>query len=147
MFILSMAIFGTIGLFVRLIPLPSSMIALVRAAMGALFLLGLLLCKKRAPDRAAIRRNWKPLLLSSVAMATQWILLFEAYRYTTVAVATLCYYMSAVFVMIASPFILGEKLTPHKVLCAGAAVVGMVLVSGVLESKAGAFSPLGVLLA
>jgi len=145
-FIFSMAIFGTIGLFVRLIPLPSSMIALVRASMGALFLLGLILTQKRKPDWNGIRRNWKPLLLSSVAMATEWILLFESYRYTTVAVATLCYYMSAVFVMIAAPIILKEKLTAHKAICAAAAVLGMVLVSGVLEGQAGAFSPAGVAL-
>ena len=117
----SMAIFGTIGLFVRLIPLPSSMIALVRAAMGALFLLGMILFQKRKPDWAGIRRNWKPLLLSSIAMATEWILLFESYRYTTVAVATLCYYVSAVFVIIAAPFILKEKITAHKAVCAAAA--------------------------
>ncbi len=145
-YILAMAIFGTIGLFVRLIPLPSSMIALVRAAMGAAFLLGMILFQKRRPDWAGIRKNWKPLLLSSVAMATEWILLFESYRYTTVAVATLCYYMSAVFVIIAAPVILKEKVTRHKALCAAAAVVGMVLVSGVLEGNAGAFSPVGVAL-
>lgn len=145
-FSLSMAIFGTIGLFVRLIPLPSSMIALVRAAMGAFFLLGMILMQKRRPDWRGIQRNWKPLLLSSVAMATEWILLFESYRFTTVAVATLCYYMSAVFVIIAAPFILREKITAHKALCAAAAVLGMVLVSGVLEGQAGAFSPVGVAL-
>lgn len=141
-----MAVFGTIGLFVRLIPLPSSMIALVRAAMGAAFLLVMILCQKRRPDWAGIRRNWKPLLLSSIAMATEWILLFESYRYTTVAVATLCYYMSAVFVLIAAPFILKEKITAHKALCAAAAVLGMVLVSGVLEGQAASFSPVGVAL-
>ena len=141
-----MSIFGTIGLFVRLIPLPSSMIALVRAAMGALFLLAMILMQKRKPDWAGIRRNWKPLLLSSIAMAAEWILLFESYRYTTVAVATLCYYMSAVFVIIAAPFILKEKITAHKAICAAAAVFGMVLVSGVLEGQAGAFSPVGVAL-
>ena len=145
-YILAMAIFGTIGLFVRLIPLPSSMIALVRAAMGALFLLGMILSQKRKPDWAGIRCNWKPLLLSSLAMATEWILLFESYRYTTVAIATLCYYMSAVFVLIAAPFLLNEKLTAHKAVCAAAAVIGMVLVSGVPEGQAGSFSPVGVAL-
>lgn len=141
-----MAIFGTIGLFVRLIPLPSSMIALVRAAIGSLFLLGMILAQKRKPDWAGIRRNWKPLLISSIAMATEWILLFESYRYTTVAVATLCYYMSAVFVIIAAPIVLKEKLSVHKAICAAAAVLGMVLVSGVLDGQAGAFSPVGVAL-
>jgi len=35
----SMFIFGTIGLFVRYIPLPSSVIACVRGLIGMLFLL------------------------------------------------------------------------------------------------------------
>lgn len=145
-YILSMAIFGTIGLFVRLIPLSSGMIALVRAAMGTVFLLAMILLQKRKPDWAAIRRNGKPLLLSSLAMSAEWILLFESYRYTTVAVATLCYYMSAVFVMMSAPFLLGEKLTIHKAACAAAAVAGMVLVSGVLEGQAAASSPAGIAL-
>ncbi|MBR3874867.1 MAG: DMT family transporter [Clostridia bacterium] len=142
---LSMFIFGTIGLFVRMISLPSSMIALVRALIGTLFLLGLLLLKKQKPDFQAIRRNIKTLALTGTAMGFNWILLFEAYRYTTVAVATLCYYFSAIFVVIASPIVLKEKLTPFKAVCASIALLGMILVSGVLEGSA-SFSPAGVAL-
>lgn len=140
---LSMFIFGTIGLFVRAIPLPSSMIALVRAVVGTLFLLIVMLLSRKKPDRAAIRRNWKILALSGAAMGFNWILLFEAYRYTTVAVATLCYYFSAIIVIVASPFLLHEKLTPFKGCCALVAFIGMVMVSGVLEGNA-AFNPVGV---
>lgn len=144
--LISMFLFGTIGLFVRQIPLPSSMIALVRAAIGTVFLLLVLLGRRQKPNFSAIRKNLKLLLLSGTAMAFNWILLFEAYRYTTVAVATLCYYMSAVFVIIASPFLLKEKLTPLKIFCSAAAFAGMVLVSGVLDGGAGAFSPIGIAL-
>ena len=140
---LSMFIFGTIGLFVRSIPLPSSVIALTRAAVGTLFLLAVMLFKRQKPGWADIRRNWKTLALSGAAMGFNWILLFEAYRYTTVAVAMLCYYFSAVFVIIASPILLKEKLTPIKAVCSAVALVGMVLVSGVLDGGA-SFSPLGV---
>ena len=139
----SMFLFGTIGLFVRAIPLPSSVIALVRAFIGTLFLLLLLVFKHQKPDFSAIRRNAVRLLVSGTAMAFNWILLFEAYRYTTVAIATLCYYFSAIFVIIASPFILREKLTPVKAVCSLIALIGMVLVSGALDSKA-SFSPIGV---
>jgi len=141
---LSMFIFGTIGLFVRGIPLPSSMIALVRACVGTLFLLVVLLVRKQKPGWEAIRRNWKTLAFSGAAMGFNWILLFEAYRYTTVAVATLCYYFSAVFVIIASPFLLKEKLTPFKGGCAAVALAGMLLVSGVLDGGTASFSPVGV---
>lgn len=144
--LLSMFLFGTIGLFVRQIPLPSSVIALVRAAVGTLFLLLVLMIRRQKPNTAAIRKNLKTLVLSGTAMAFNWILLFEAYRYTTVAVATLCYYMSAVFVIIASPILLKEKLSPVKAICSAAAFLGMVMVSGVLDGGAGSFSPLGVLL-
>lgn len=141
---LSMFIFGTIGLFIRNIPLPSSVIALVRAFVGTLFLVVLLLAKRERPDFAAIRRNIRILALSGTAMGFNWILLFEAYRYTTVAVATLCYYFSAIFVIIASPFVLRERITPVKAVCSAIALIGMVLVSGVTEGGTGAFSPLGV---
>lgn len=141
---LSMFIFGTIGLFVRNIPLPSSVIALVRAFVGTLFLVVLLLAKRERPDFASICRNIRILALSGTAMGFNWILLFEAYRYTTVAVATLCYYFSAIFVIIASPFVLRERITPVKAFCSAIALIGMVLVSGVTEGGTGAFSPLGV---
>ena len=142
----SMFLFGTIGLFVRNIPLPSSAIAFVRALVGTLFLVALLMLKREKPDFAAIRRNIKFLAISGTAMGFNWILLFEAYRYTTVAVATLCYYFSAIFVMIASPFVLRERLTPFKALCSLVALAGMVLVSGITEGSAGTFSPVGVAL-
>jgi len=141
-----MFLFGTIGLFVRAIPLPSSIVALVRAVIGTAFLLLVLVVRHEKPDIASIRRNLKTLAVSGTAMGFNWILLFEAYRYTTVAVATLCYYFSAIFVIIASPFLLKEKLTPVKTVCAAVALAGMVLVSGVLDGAAGAFSPVGVAL-
>lgn len=141
--IFCMTLFGTISLFVRGIPLPSSAIACLRAMVGTLFLLGVLLCRRQKPDWTAIRRRWKPLLLCGACMGANWILLFEAYRHTTVAVATLCYYLSAVFVVLASPLALGERLTPFKTGCVLAALGGMVLVSGVLDASA-AFSPVGI---
>ena len=130
----AMAIFGTIGLFVRYIPLPSCLIALVRGAVGASFLLLVGLLRGKKPDGKAIRKNLPLLCISGALMGFNWILLFEAYRYTTVATATLCYYLAPVFVTLASPLVLGEKLTPFRLLCAAAALAGLVLVSGVSGS-------------
>lgn len=144
---LSMVIFGTIGLFIRYIPLPSAVIALVRAVVGATFLLVVMALRKQKPDLAAIKKNGWKLFFSSFVMAFNWILLFEAYRYTTVATATLCYYFAPIFVTLASPFVLGEKLTGRKCLCILVALGGMVLVSGVLETGISNLSELtGVLL-
>ena len=132
--ITAMVTFGTIGIFVRYIPLPSSIIALVRGVLATIFLLTVMAAGKRRPDRTAIRRNLALLVISGGMIGFNWILLFEAYNYTSVAVATLCYYLAPVFVIIASPFVLGEKLTMRKTLCVISALAGMVMVSGVIQN-------------
>lgn len=132
MLLASMVIFGTIGIFRRYIPLSSAVIAMLRGLVGAVFLLIVMLIGRKKLSRDAIRQNLALLFLSGAAVGMNWILLFEAYNYTTVATATLCYYMAPVFVILASP-IVGEKLTGRKLLCVGIALAGMVFVSGAAE--------------
>ncbi|MBR3796721.1 MAG: DMT family transporter [Clostridia bacterium] len=127
----SMVIFGTIGIFRRHIPLPSSMIAMMRGLIGMLFLLAVMAAGKQRLFREAIRKNRITLAVSGALLGFNWILLFEAYRYTSVATATLCYYMAPVIVILVSP-LLGERLTGRRIICVLAALCGMVLVSGVL---------------
>lgn len=131
--IVSMLIFGTIGIFVRYIGLPSSVIAVCRGYVGMLFLAVVLLVQRKKPDLKAIRDNLVLLVVSGGLIGMNWIALFEAYNYTTVTTATLCYYFAPVFVTLASPFVLREKLTTKKLLCVAVALFGMVFVSGVLE--------------
>ena len=145
MLIASMVIFGTIGIFRRLIPLPSASIAALRGIVGAAFLLLLNAARRKKPDRAAIRGNLALLLVSGALIGANWIALFEAYQFTSVAVATLCYYMAPMFVIMFSPLVLGEKLTARKYICVALAVAGMVFVSGVLDLGGGG-SPKGVAL-
>ena len=128
-----MFIFGTIGLFRRWIDLPSGLVAMARGAIGAMILLLALRLRKGKLDRPAIRRALPVLILSSAAMGVNWILLFEAYNYTSVATATLCYYFAPMFIILASP-ILKERLTARKLICVCTAFVGMVFVSGVLKA-------------
>ena len=135
MLIASVCIFGTVGIFRRYIPLSSGLIALVRGILGAAFLLIAGVMQNSKPDLPSIRKNLPLLLLSGAAIGFNWILLFEAYNYTTVATATLCYYLAPVFVILASPVILGTKLTLRKGLCAAVALGGMVLISGILNTE------------
>lgn len=130
--IASMVIFGTIGIFRRHIALPSSVIAMLRGAVGAAFLLGLMRLRGQKLGREGVKRTLPVLMLSGALMGFNWILLFEAYNYTSVATATLCYYMAPIFVILASPLV-KEKLSRRKLACVAAALLGMVLVSGVLE--------------
>ena len=143
---LSMVIFGTIGVFRRYIPLPSSLVAMTRGLIGMLFLLLVMLLRKRGMNRTAVRRKFAMLCLSGAAIGVNWILLFEAYNYTSVATATLCYYLAPMFVILASPLVVGERLTAKKLICVLAALLGMVFVSGVLETGGGSSDLKGVLL-
>lgn len=127
----SMAIFATIGIFRKFIPLPSGTVAMARAVIGTVFLVLLILMRGKKISLESIKKNALPLCLSGAFLGFNWILLFEAYNYTTVATATLCYYMAPVILILASPLLFKEKLTPKKTLCAVVAVVGMILVSGV----------------
>ncbi|MBR2421905.1 MAG: EamA family transporter [Oscillospiraceae bacterium] len=130
----SMAIFGTVGIFVRFIPMASAAIAFCRGVLGCLFLLILMAATGKKPNLSDIKRNGWILAISGAAIGINWILLFEAYRYTTVAIATICYYLAPAFVTLGSPLV-GEKLSAKKLCCIGIALVGMVFVSGVLQGS------------
>ena len=145
MFISSMLIFGTIGIFRRYIPLPSAFLAFSRGILGGLFLLAFLKLKRRKQAEKLPVRTALWLAVSGAVMGVNWILLFEAYNYTTVAVATLCYYMQPTIVVLLSPVLFKERLTLRKGACAAVAVIGMVLVSGVIGGGPQAGDPRGVL--
>lgn len=129
-----MLIFGTIGVFVRYIPLPSSAVALARAFIGVIFLALVMLLRKSRISFTDVRNNFIKLLIAGVFLGANWILLFEAYRYTTVATATLCYYLAPAFMIIATPFVLKEKLSAVKAVCVIISLIGMAFVSGAFES-------------
>ena len=146
MIISSMLIFGTIGVFRRYIPVSSAFLAFSRGILGGLCILLFLWLKKKSTAKKLPRRTLLGLIVSGALMGINWILLFEAYNHTTVAVATLCYYMQPTIVMLLSPLIFREKLTVRKSICAIVAVVGMVLVSGVIGNGGQGSSLRGVLL-
>lgn len=145
--LLAMFIFGTIGVFRRYLPLPSSFVAMARGAIGMVFLLAIMLLGRKRLDRAAIRASLPRLCIGGACLGINWILLFEAYNYTSVATATLCYYLAPMFIILLSPLLLKERITARKLGCVAVALIGMVCVSGVAEAGFGGVAELrGVLL-
>ncbi len=128
-YLLAMVVFGTLAPFVRQIAVSSGELALYRAILGAA-LIGVYLAATRQTLPKGNRREVALLLLSGAAMGINWILLFEAYRYTTVSTATLCYYFAPVIVTILSPLLFRERLTRRQVLCFVMATLGLVLITG-----------------
>ena len=132
--LVSMCIWGTIGIFRQYIAFPSGLIAFFRGFVGMLFLLLVMLIGKKRPDIRAWRKNLIPLCISGVFLGANWILLFESYNpnltgHTSVAVATICYYMAPVIITLLAPFVLKERLTVKKAICVAVAFGGVVLVT------------------
>ena len=129
MLITSMFIFGTLSPFVRNISVSSGELALYRAILAAVCIGGYLLFSKQPIHLKSIRKELILLLLSGGAMGFNWILLFQAYKYTTVSVATLSYYFAPVIVTAACPLLFREKLTAKQIICFVMSTIGLILIT------------------
>ena len=130
----AMVIFGTLAPFVRAVGVGSGELALYRAVMATVLVGGFLLVTRQRIPLGSIKKELLLLLLSGAAMGANWILLFEAYKYTTVSVATLSYYFAPVLVMVACPLLFKEKLSGKQILCFVMATAGLVLITGTAGS-------------
>lgn len=145
MLIVSMTIFGTLGLFVRHIAVSSGELALYRAIMAAIMIgIYLLLTRQKIPFQS-IKKEVPLLLISGMAMGINWILLFEAYKYTTVSVATLSYYFAPVIVTLVCPFLFKERLTVKQIICFVMSTLGIVMITGIGDIGDSGTNMIGIL--
>lgn len=128
---LSMFIFGTIPLFVRNIAVSSAELALYRAILAVILIGFVLLITKQKIEISGFGKEIPLLIVSGVAVGLNWILLFEAYKYTTVSVATLSYYFAPVIVTAVCPFLFKEKFTAKQIVCFVLSTLGLVMITGV----------------
>lgn len=131
-FITAMVIVGTIGIFRRNIALSSAALAFSRGILGSLSLGAFVKVRGQKIFHGIDRKKLLLLILNGAIIGVNWIFLFEAYRFTTVAVATLCYYLQPTLLILVSPIFFKEKLTGKRLFYALITFLGMVLVSGVL---------------
>lgn len=131
MLIASMIIFGTLGPFVRNIPVSSGELALYRAILAALLIAVFLITTRQRILFANIKKEVPLLLASGIAMGINWILLFEVYKYTTVSAATLSYYFAPVIVIVVCPILFHEKLTGKQIVCFVMSTLGLVMITGI----------------
>jgi drug/metabolite transporter (DMT)-like permease len=135
--VLAMALFGSIGVFVKNINLPSMEIAFLRSAIASIALImwaALFGGRKGKKGETGIKRLFEDrksffyLAVSGVLLGVNWVLVFQAYKFTTLSNANLVYYFSPVFVILFSPFLFNEKLTKVKVICVLIAVGGLAMI-------------------
>lgn len=145
MLIASMTIFGTLGLFVRNISVSSGELALYRAVLAAVLIAVYLLATKQKIPVRTIQKEIPLLLVSGVAMGINWILLFEAYKYTTISAATLSYYFAPVIVTAVCPLLFREKLTVKQIICFLMSTLGLVMITGIGDMGKNGTDLLGIL--
>ncbi len=145
MLITAMAIFGTLPVLVRSIGVSSQELSLYRAALAAAAIGLFMLCTGRTLPLAGMKKELLLLMCSGTSMAFNWIFLFEAYKYTTVAISTLSYYFAPVLVTVASAFLFREKLGKKQILCFVMSTLGLVLVTVTSDLGSGSNNLLGIL--
>ena len=132
--ILAMAIFGTIGVMTHYIDMPAALIVLIRGSVGTLSLLALVLFIRYRLDVESISANLFVLVASGICLGLNWVFLFEAYKTTAISTATLCNYLTPAFVLLVSPLFLGERFTVLKAVVVGVALLGLAMVSGIMQN-------------
>lgn len=137
--IISMVIWGTIGIFVRGIELNSIEVAFLRALLGSVFLILISLINKDKINKEILKMNLLILCLSGIALGINWITLFQAMKYTTIANAILSYYFAPVLITVFSAVLFKEKMSIKNIICLFGAILGLFLImkSGDLETVGG----------
>ena len=132
--IISMFVFGTIGLFIKNIPLSSGEIALYRAILAIIIIGIYLIISKAKFNFLSIKKTIPYLVISGMAMGINWVLLFESYKYTTVSIATLSYYFAPTIITIVSSILFKEKLSLKQFICFIGSTIGLILITGINTS-------------
>ena len=145
MLIISMLVFGTLGVFTRNISVSSGELALYRAILASMLIIVYLLATKQTIPLKGIKKEIPLLLVSGTAMGFNWILLFEAYKYTTISAATLSYYFAPVIVTVVCPFLFHEKLNKKQIICFIMSTLGLILIIGVGKTGFGGKNLLGII--
>ncbi|MCD6511374.1 MAG: EamA family transporter [Thaumarchaeota archaeon] len=127
-------IWGSNGVLVDLIPLPSDAIAFFRVFLATLLLLPFV--------PRGFRRNWKEFVALGLLLSSGWVSLFQAMKLIPIGVASLLNYMAPIFVAVMASPLLGERIGMGGWVSLGVAGVGMLLISS--ESFGGALDPFGV---
>ncbi len=126
--ILVMALWGSLGVFTKSIPLSALNLAFLRALFALPVLLIAMRMKK--PAEPIRRRLYLPYILSGVLLGFGWLTLFFGYKLTSVSSAVIIYNMCPVYIMIAAPLLLKETATKIQIAVIAASFTGLFLIVG-----------------
>lgn len=129
-YILGLLLFGSNGVISSYISLNSYEIVLMRTILGSAFLILILWLSRQKLQILRYKREIPYMLLSGIALAMNWMFLFEGYDQVGVSISILLCYCGPILVMIVSPFFFNEKITAPKIIGFCSVMVGMFLING-----------------
>ncbi|HID9656537.1 TPA: DMT family transporter [Serratia marcescens] len=124
----AMLISGSIGWFVLMSGQPVVNVVFWRCAVGALVLLAVCGALGQLRRDALTRATLLLAIAGGVALVINWLLLFAAYSYASISIATAVYNTQPFMLVGLGALFLGERLTARKLLWLGLAFGGMILV-------------------
>ena len=125
--------------------LSALQVSFFRAFFAFLFQSSLLLIFRQPLRWSALRPYWKKLLLLSIFMSGSAILYVYAVQHTTAANAALLVNSAPIYVALFAPLALKEASPRYTKLSLVLIIVGMVLLTGVLDQDAGSISWPGII--
>ena len=130
------SLWGMMGLFVRTFVqdgFTSAEIAVIRSICATLLMGLFLLIKNKSLFKIKLRDIWCFVGTGVVSLTLFNLCYFTALQRTSMAVAAILMYTSPVFVVLLSALLFGEKINKVKVIALVVALLGIVLVTGVLK--------------
>jgi len=141
----SMLVWGSIGIFVRYIDQPPEVIVFFRVFIAFIALVILRLIKKK--DNLSNKLSFKEysiLSMSGLFISLNWLFFFRAIKVTTIASATMSYYMAPVIVTVLSVFLLKESINKKTLIAVGLSFSGIILMTSMGAQKSNDFNITGV---
>lgn len=132
---------GTVGVFVEEARQHPLVTVLFRCAFGALALLAWGLATGRMGELRVRGRSWPVVVATGVLMVMNWALFFAAIPRTSIGVATIVFHIQPVWIMLFGTLVLREAVAPRQVAAMLAALLGLVLTTGLLGGDAAAWGP------
>lgn len=124
---LAVMLFGIVGLFAKLVDLPSVIIVLGRVLFSSIFLYFFLLLRKQK-IKLENRADYIWMIGSGIVLAIHWSSFMQSIQCSTVAIGTLTFSTFPLFVTFLEPYFFHERLKISDVACAIIMLIGVVFI-------------------
>ncbi|WP_042351820.1 DMT family transporter [Bacillus massiliigorillae] len=143
----SMVIFGTIGFFSNLTGLPVLELVFLRCVCATLFLIGYWLISGKYKQEIWDRKELIYIILSGIFLVLNWLLLFYAFRQTSITIAISIYNLAPLIALFINIFLFKERVERRIIIATIVAFLGTILITFQFDQSSAGNEVMGGLLA